>query len=120
LLLIGRWNTSVDLDLSLITNEGTRVSWMGGRVAAVGSDANNLNRETVGLSRVNAGKYQIEISRTDPSDRRPVSGDIEVRVLDQRRTLRFNLIDNRVIAGNVRVTRESRLVPSNAPTGIRR
>jgi hypothetical protein len=118
--LTGRWSGGVDLDLSLITNEGTRVSWMGGRVSAVGSDGASVGRETIGLSRVNAGSYRIEVSRTDPSDRRPVSGEIEVRVLDERRTLRFNLHDTRTVVGGVRVTRESRLVASSAPSGIGR
>jgi hypothetical protein len=115
LLLMGQWGAPTDLDLSLVTNEGTRISWMGGRVSVVGSQAHDAHRETLGLSRVNAGTYRIEVSRTDPNDRRPVTGEIDVRVLDQRRTLRFSLYDNRVAVGAIRITRESRLVPSSAP-----
>lgn len=115
LLLMGRWGTPLDLDLSLITSEGTRVSWMGGRVSAVGEDGDSLGRETVGLSSVAAGSYRIEVSRTDPDDRRPVSGQVEVRALDERQTLRFNLVGTHAVVGTVRVKRESRLVPSSAP-----
>jgi len=115
LLLVGRWSVPVDLDLSLVTNEGTRVSWMGGRVSAVGEDADSLGRETVGLSSIGAGSYRVEVSRTDPNDHRPISGQVEVRALDERQTLRFNLVGSHAVVGSVRIKRESRLVPSSAP-----
>ena len=115
LLLVGRWSAPVDLDLSLVTSEGTRVSWMGGRVSAVGEDADSLGRETVGLSSVGAGSYRVEVSRTDPNDHRPISGQVEVRALDERQTLRFNLVGTHAVIGSVRIKRESRLVPSSAP-----
>ncbi len=111
IILDARWSGRTDVDLTLVTPQGTRLSWMGGRTSVVGEDARRIGRELLGLKRAAAGSYYIEVSRTDPTDRTPVTGRIEVRAFDERRTLRFALSDAKQVVGKVSVVRRWRLEP---------
>lgn len=115
LMLDASWTGGSDVDLSIITPEGTRLSWMGGRVHVVGQDGGRVGTERLGLRRVARGSYYIEVNRVDPKDLRPVRGEVRVRVLGQTRTLRFGLEGERETIGRVDVVRRSRMVPSSGP-----
>ncbi len=103
------WDERTDLDLSIVTPQGNRLSWMGGRTSVVGEHANDTRRERLGMRFSGAGTYTIEISRTDPSETNDVRGELRIRVLDQSRTVRFTMRDERTMVARVRITRESRL-----------
>ena len=106
------WSGEDDVSISLVTADGTRLSWMGGRTTVVGRDARTAGRELVGLSRAAVGSYVIEVVRTDPNTiGRAVSGELRVRAIDERETLRFTLGagESRRVVGRVAVRRETRL-----------
>jgi hypothetical protein len=109
LMLDASWSASADLDLSIITPQGTRISWMGGRTNVVGESATGSGREKLGLRRATAGTYVIEISRAHATDRTPVSGTVRVQILGESRSIPFNLSGDRTTVGRVEVRRESRL-----------
>lgn len=111
LTLEADWREPVDLDLSIVTAQGTRLSWMGGRSNLEGEDASTAGRERLGIRSVPAGTYYVEVSRTDRADTRPVRGELRIRVLGQSRTVPFTLRDAQTTVARVRVTRESRLEP---------
>ncbi|MBX3273991.1 MAG: FecR domain-containing protein [Sandaracinaceae bacterium] len=111
------WDSPTDLDLSILTSTGTRLSWMGGRTTVVGADVAEARRERLGLRFTGAGTYDVEISRTDPTDRSTVRGRVRVRVLDQTREIPFTLSAERETIARVRVRRESRLVPVTGTVG---
>ncbi len=109
LLLTANWTGSSDVDLTLVTPQGTRLSWMGGRTNVVGDDAERIGRERLGLRRAGVGTYYIEVNRVDPTDRTPIRGQIEIRALDERRTIDFDLQGLNTTAGSVRVVRRWRM-----------
>jgi pentatricopeptide repeat protein len=111
LMLDARWSEDADVDLSLITPQGTRLSWLGGRVSVVGAQAREKGREELGLRFAGVGSYVIEVSRTDPDSTAPVSGKIAVEVLGVKRDLPFKLTSQRTAVGRVVVRRKSRLEP---------
>jgi len=103
------WSGDDDVDVSILTRQGTRLSWMGGRTTVVGADANGRGRERLGLRWTAPGTYLIEVSRTDPSDTREIRGHLDVRVLGQRQRVPFTLRGEREAVARVRVRREQRL-----------
>lgn len=103
------WSGGQDLDVSILTRQGTRLSWMGGRTTVVGDQTTEGGRERLGLRWTGPGTYIIEVGRTDPQDRSEIRGRVRVRILGQRRTIPFVLTSERVTVARVRVTRESRL-----------
>lgn len=111
LVVEARWNAPVDLDLTVVTPEGTRLSWMGGRTSVVADQVVDRGRERLGLERVSSGNYLIEISRVG-ADRTPVRGTIEVEILGTRETLELLLDDeDQAVVGRIHVSRRSRLEP---------
>lgn len=111
------WDGGTDLDLSIVTATGTRLSWMGGRTTVVGEDVDDTGRERLGLRWTGVGTYAIEIARTDPSDTRTVRGRVRVRVLGETQTIPFTLTGEREPIANVRVRRTSQLVPVTGTVG---
>ncbi|MCA9535684.1 MAG: FecR domain-containing protein [Myxococcales bacterium] len=101
LMLDATWSGSDDVDLTLVTPQGTRLSWMGGRTSVVGEDAGRSGRERLGLRRAGVGSYYIEVARVQSSDNQPVRGEIRVRTPSETRTIPFVLSDQRVVAGRV-------------------
>ncbi len=85
------WETSTDLDVSVITDEGTRIWWLGGRTSVVGDDTGSRTGEKLGLQRLSNGRYQVEVSRSDPSDRAPVTGSLQIRAHGESRSIDFEL-----------------------------
>lgn len=120
LLLDASWDVPVDLDLSIVTPQGTRISWLGGRTTVVGDQGQTPGGERLGLRRATRGTYYLEIGRSDVSDeaaggvrrepprRQPVSGRVRVSILGESRTIPFTLHGDRVQLGTVRVRSEWR------------
>ena len=106
------WGSADDLDVSIIGSDGRRISWMGGHRNVVGDSARVPGRERLGLRWTPAGSYVIEISRADPSSTMPVSGVLQLRILDSRQAVPFTLAADRVQVARLSVRRESRLVPA--------
>lgn len=116
----GEWDDDVDLDLSIITPEGTRLSWMGGRTGVRGEEITHEGRERLGLRFTRVGTYYVEVSRVDPNDRRAVRGRLRIRVLGTTRTVPFTLRGERESVARVRVMRQARFVPVDGRWGGRR
>ncbi len=112
LVLDATWSGATDIDLTVVTPQGTRLSWMGGRDVVVADSASDLRRERLGLRKIARGKYLIEVSRTHPGDTTPVTGSIEVRLLGKRQSIPFQLADGaRRTVGRLTVSSRSRLEP---------
>ena len=111
LIVDASWEAPVDLDVSLVAPDGKRISWLGGRTGVAVERAGEAGRERLGLRRLRAGNYLVEVARSDPSDRSPVRGQLAIRALRARGSLPFLLTGDRAVVGRVTVTRESRLVP---------
>lgn len=111
-----QFSGETDLDLSLITPQGTRVSCLGGRVTTTASDCVSSNREQLGLRRLTPGKYVLELSRTNDV-RTPVTGAVQVRAMGQTRKLDFRLEQARVTLARIEVTRRrvTEVVPTPGP-----
>jgi len=107
LMLDATWS-GPDVDLTLVTPEGTRLSWMGGRTSVVGEDATRRGSERLGLRRVTNGSYYVEVVRAD-EDRTPVRGSVVVNVLGERQTIPFELTGERAAIGRVDVVRRWRM-----------
>jgi len=101
--------TGGDLDLTILTHQGTRLSWMGGRTTVVGDHSSEAGREQLGLRWAGQGTYTIEVNRTDPNDTSEVRGRLNVRILGERQTIPFTLTGERAAVAQVRVTRTSHL-----------
>ncbi|HRC57945.1 MAG TPA: hypothetical protein PKU97_18595, partial [Kofleriaceae bacterium] len=120
-LLIGaRWEGGEDLELSLITPEGTRISWMGGHPLARVSNATSTTSEALTLRTIKRGNYLVEIGRAEASDSTAGAtsgrgglqrGSIDLAVLGVTRTLPFELAPGEVrkIIGRVAVQLQERI-----------
>ncbi|MGB0678356.1 MAG: hypothetical protein ACPGUV_01680, partial [Polyangiales bacterium] len=118
LRLDARWDVPEDLDLSLITPEGTRLSWLGGRTTVRARDVRAKLRESLGLRRITPGSYWLEISRSHNRTKPPaLRGHVQAKVLQQSRRLHFHLPagQNRRLIARIEVRRQARLVPANRP-----
>ncbi|MBN1654770.1 MAG: hypothetical protein JXA30_13445, partial [Deltaproteobacteria bacterium] len=111
LLLSASWKPKEDIDLSLITPQGARVSWMGGRSTAVSAKASALDQEILGLERASAGRYMLEASRIKPNAVSPINGIMKVEVLGIKHEFNFSLSSERTPVGRIVVRRRARLVP---------
>jgi len=109
IVLDASWGTATDLDLAIITPQGTRISWMGGRATVSASDAGATGREKLALRRAGTGNYVLEIARTRHDDQAPVSGRVTVSVMGTRRVIPFTLTGPRTVLGRAHITRESRM-----------
>ncbi|MEM1417733.1 MAG: hypothetical protein AAGH15_22735, partial [Myxococcota bacterium] len=108
LIVEGRWSGG-DVDLTLVTPQGTRLSWMGGRTNVVGDDAATSGHERLGLTRAGVGSYVLEVSRVDPASTEPIRGTVRVEALGETRTLPFELQGSRVTVGRIGVVRRWRI-----------
>jgi len=110
LVINGAWMNPADLDVSLITPDGTRVSWMGGRSDVVVADSTSTTREELAIRTLRRGNYLIEISRADGATG-PVRGTLDVTVLGEHRSMPFELTGTHVTVGRIAVTLTSHLEP---------
>jgi len=111
LVLDATWSGATDVDLTLVTPTGTRLSWMGGRTTVRGDSAADVGRERLALRGIPRGKYLVEVSRTREGDATPVRGNIRVRLLGKKSSLPFELSGDRKVIGRIEVRNESRLEP---------
>ena len=109
LLVDATWTGGSDVDVTLVTPQGTRLSWMGGRTNVVGDHASTVGRERVGLRRAGRGTYYIEVNRVDPTDRSPIRGQLRIRALGENQTIPFELTGNRTMVAQVSVVRRWRM-----------
>jgi DNA-directed RNA polymerase specialized sigma24 family protein/tetratricopeptide (TPR) repeat protein len=110
-VLDARWNNGEDLDLALISPQGTRISWMGGRKSVFADRVANQGNERLGLGVVSPGSYLVEISRTDTTSLQPVRGNIRLTALGLRQDLPFFLSGRQVVTATLVVERKSHLEP---------
>ncbi len=117
--LEARWNTDVDLDLSLLHPDGHRVSWLGAPTHSVitATDVLSRGREGLALRGAKAGDYVVEVARADGSS--PVQGTLVVTIGDTRREVPFVLEGERAVVGVAHVRINERLVPAE-PSPTRR
>jgi len=111
LVVNAQWTGSSDIDVTIITPQGQRVSWMGGRADVTAAHAGDQGREQLALKKVKKGRYLVELSRTTVGETTPVKGTVEVTILGVSRTLAFDLSGDRATLGRVVVSMDSKLVP---------
>ncbi len=108
LVVSAKWQGNVDLDVSLVTPSGERVSWMGGRTDAIVTDAASNEREALSLKSLKKGQYLVEITR-GASSSGPVSGTVDISVLGTKRSQPFQLLGSHVTVSRVVIGLEERL-----------
>ena len=102
------WSGGGDLDVSIVSPQGARTSWTGGRAVSAESVA-DAGRERIALRSAGRGSWLIEIGRTRPGDTTPVSGSLRIRAYGAERTVPFRLEGDRIVVARVDVTRQFRL-----------
>ncbi|NVB82499.1 MAG: VWA domain-containing protein [Kofleriaceae bacterium] len=112
LVITGKWDSSSDLDISLVAPDGTRVSWMGGRNDITVADSTARDREQLAVKKLRRGNYLVEISRAEPTTS-TVRGSLDISVLGQKRSMPFELTGARTVVGKISVTVTSHLEPVN-------
>ena len=108
LVVAAKWASGSDLDVSIVTPNGERVSWMGGRTDVTVTDAAASDKESLSLKSIKRGNYLIEISRVGSSTG-PVRGTLDISVLGTKRTLPFELLGSRAVVGRLAINLEERL-----------
>ncbi|HMG52978.1 MAG TPA: hypothetical protein VK601_05845, partial [Kofleriaceae bacterium] len=121
LVVRARWDGGADLDLTLVTPDGTRVSWMGGRSDAAAADVTAGDRESLAVKALRRGNYLVEISRaTAPAAAAlgpfgltaaplaAIRGTLEIAALGARRAIPFELTGARTVVGRVAIRLEQR------------
>ena len=124
LVVKARWDAPTDLDITLVTPDGTRVSWMGGRTDVTTGDVTAADREQLAIRSLRRGNYLVEISRASPAipsgtaifgipvpapaPSAPVHGTLDVTALGSHRAIPFQLTGNRAVIGRVSVHLEER------------
>jgi hypothetical protein len=106
-----RWSGGHDLDIAIITPTGRRISWQGGHRRVAAKNVHDIGSESLGLPRLRKGGYLIEISRTHPEARGPVTGNLNISVLGQRQRIPFELLADSKVVGAIRVRMTSQMVP---------
>ena len=107
LVIAGHW-TGADLDISLVTPDGTRVSWMGGKSDALVTDANSTDREQLAVKALKKGNYLVEVSRGAASTG-TIHGTLDITALGSKRSLPFDLAGERTVVARVSISLEERL-----------
>lgn len=114
LVVDARWAPGEDLDITLVTPDGERVSWMGGRGEIRAGDATSRERERLAVRTLRRGNYLVEISRAGASPTwgthagGPVRGTLDVAALGARRSIPFELTGTRAVVGRIAVRLEQR------------
>jgi tetratricopeptide (TPR) repeat protein len=107
LVMNAKWEGGGDLDISLVTPDATRVSWMGGRADSIVTDATSNEREGLSVKSLKKGNYLVEISRgSAPSG--TIRGTLDITVLGAKKSLPFELAGQRTTVARVSVALEER------------
>ncbi len=87
-----RWDGNEDLDISVVTPDGTRVSWMGGRPDVRVTDATSTQKEQLALRSIKRGNYLVEITRGGmTAGTAPVRGTLDIVALGTKKSLPFEI-----------------------------
>jgi tetratricopeptide (TPR) repeat protein len=108
LVVRAHWTVPADLDLTLVTPEGARVSWMGGRSDVVTGDVTSTDHEALAIKALRRGNYLVEISRTAGAAGGTIRGTLDIVALGARRALPFELTGARAVVGRVSVRLDER------------
>lgn len=119
LVVDARWDAGVDLDVSLVTPDGTRVSWMGGRSDVRVADATSTAKEQLSLKSLKKGHYLLEVARGVPSTS-TVRGTLDIVVLGSKKSIPFELTGARKTVARVSVNLEERVetIDTGAPVVV--
>lgn len=121
LVVDARWDGggSADLDVSLVTPDGTRVSWMGGRTDVRVADATSTAKEQLTLKSLKRGHYLLEVARGVPSTNL-VRGTLDIVVLGSKKSIPFELSGPRKTVARVSVNLEERVetIDMSAPVVV--
>jgi hypothetical protein len=109
LVITARWDGGEDLDLSLVSPDGSRVSWMGGRTDVAVADATSTSTEQLAIRTLRRGNYLVEIGRGAAASGRLARGTVEINVLGAKQSLPFELTGARLVVGRIGVSLEERL-----------
>jgi tetratricopeptide (TPR) repeat protein len=107
LVVAAKWTGGADIDISLVTPDGTRVSWMGGKPDAIVSDANSTDREQLAIRSLKRGNYLLEVSRAAGTG--TITGTLDVTALGAKRSLPFTLAGDRAVVARVSIAMEERI-----------
>ena len=103
LVIHGTWASASDLDISVVAPDGSRVSWMGGRIDAAAHDANAGDKEQLAIKSLKRGNYLVEITRGGASTG-PVRGTLEITALGQKKSMPFELVGSRLVVARLGVS----------------
>lgn len=106
------WSGATDLDLSFLTPDGHRVSFLGAPTRSVISARDVASTSGEGLSLLGAppGEYLIEIVRRNPGEA-PARGEVTLSVAGSTRRIPFFLDSTRETIALGRISLRSELVP---------
>jgi ferric-dicitrate binding protein FerR (iron transport regulator)/Mg-chelatase subunit ChlD/tetratricopeptide (TPR) repeat protein len=94
LVVDARWEGGDDLDISLVTPDGTRVSWMGGRTDVRVTDATSTAKEQLAIKSIRRGNYLIEVARGGATPSTVATrGTVDIVVLGTKKSMPFELQD---------------------------
>jgi hypothetical protein len=107
------WDGGEDLDVSMLSPDSDRISWLGAPTRAVISarDVTSRLHEALALRGGAPGEYVIEITRPTGSRGGVVRGTMDITAAGDHRTVPFVLDGQRLRIALARITAKSRLVP---------
>jgi ferric-dicitrate binding protein FerR (iron transport regulator)/tetratricopeptide (TPR) repeat protein len=111
LMIDARWDGGDDLDLTLLTPEGARISWMGGKADVTVADATSTTREQLALKSLKKGNYLVEVGRSAAASGagRTARGTLDISVLGTKKSLPFELTGTRAVIGRITISLEEKL-----------
>ena len=121
LVVDARWEGGDDLDVSLVTPDGTRVSWMGGRTDVSVNDATSTAHEQLVLKSIKRGNYLIEVGRGGATPSTATTrGTLDITVLGTKKSLPFELTGARKVVSRLAINLEERIetIDMNQPVRI--
>jgi hypothetical protein len=110
LVVSGHWTGDTDLDISIVTPDGTRISWMGGRPDVATADVTSRDREELAVASLRRGNYLVEVARGGDGPVQPAHGTLDITVLGERKSVPFELTGSgHVVVARVSLWFEKRL-----------
>ena len=74
------------VDISIISPDGTRISWMGGRTDVTNADSTATDREQLALKSLRRGNYLVEVTRNGNAAG-AIHGSLDLSVLGSKKTI---------------------------------
>lgn len=110
--LRARWQGAGDLDLALVTPSGRRLCWLSNRKRLSFAHVTSTTREELAVSWLPTGRYRVELVAGRNATPLPVSGVLRLRAPGLNRRIPFTLTRGRTTLAELRISRQSRLVPA--------